>query len=146
MPVTAAMAAAEPRCWRPPRASPSSPGAPPRSPLPPRQRNRPWVPSVAADVADSPRRTRASAAKICRHQPTSGLVDLPGELTVSPWSGWTSSRPSSWPEPPPESRPALCSPWPSCPAPGQRGLPAGGPRARAVSCLGSFWPGCKKSL
>jgi hypothetical protein len=75
---------------------------------------------------------------------SSGQAYLTGELRVSRRSSWTSSPPPCWPEPPPQSRPALCRPGPSCPAPVQAGLPCG-PRAHRSDALGQSWPSIKSS-
>jgi hypothetical protein len=73
------------------------------------------VAGITADVAIFPAGTQGRRRKIRRRWPTSGPVDLPGELRVSPRSRWTSSPPSSWPESPPESQSALCRHGRGCP-------------------------------
>jgi hypothetical protein len=104
------------------------------------------VAGVAATIADFPTGTRRRCRRYSHRRLPSSHADLAGEPRVTRRSSWTSSPPPCWPELPPESRLALCSPWPSCPAPGQRGLPAGGPWAPSVRCPGSIWPGCEKFL
>jgi hypothetical protein len=133
------------RCSAPPSTSPTSPDAAPRCPLPPHKVNRPGVPGIAAARRRSLTGPDRRRLKLLAAGLYSGQADLAVELKGEPRSSWTPSPPSCWSEPSPESRPAICRHGPSCPAPGQAGLPCG-PQAPAVSSLGSIWPGCKKFL
>jgi hypothetical protein len=135
---SAAMAAGKSRRSTPPQPSPSSPPTPPCPPPPSGQRNRARASGVAANRRRFSAGLRARRRQISRHRPVSGQADLAGVLRVS--QGSSGTPPSLFPRagalPP-------CSPagashgrgcWPLC----LRGLPAGGPWAPSVSCLGSL--------
>jgi hypothetical protein len=81
-----------------------SPQTPPRSPLPPRRRNRPRVPSVTVVVADSPAGSELRRLQIRRRVPSSGEADPTAEILVST---------QSFPPPPIPRRGAIAPLWPA---------------------------------
>jgi hypothetical protein len=97
LPVTelGATAVASRRRSASPRPSLSSPPALPHRPLPPRPRNRPETPGVAAAVAVPSAVTELAAAKIRRRPTPSGQAALTGDLLVSQGSSGTPPFPFS---------------------------------------------------